>query len=314
MSTPSLPARAERTLLPSAFPAEPERPDSTQLSTPPQSQYQQPDASFGESSQGETNAPHLETPFFTLIEDSATGRYYHPTVHYIFSDDDADQSGLVTEAALRSVSQSNVQGEAHTSSSSSPGQSSSSPDTSSPSTITGKQQARRQSQRRVEERYILLDLDVPQGTSNLQLGTQGLLGSDTSVTARSLTPSWQVLSAELTSAPTWDDAPGGKMEQLQRGVSSSPSSRAGTGADRHKSTGGNVMLRVQGTEGLQGGDMSADEDLHAVRASLTEEGSVDLGERDRKMIREMNDLVAMFGSRMDVLRKVAQPTVPGEEE
>ncbi|KAK1144963.1 hypothetical protein N8T08_004678 [Aspergillus melleus] len=39
-------------------------------------------------------------PFFTLIEDANTSAYYHPTVHYIFSDDDTD---IVTEAALRSL-------------------------------------------------------------------------------------------------------------------------------------------------------------------------------------------------------------------
>jgi hypothetical protein len=40
-------------------------------------------------------------PFFTLIEDAHTSDYHHPTVHYIFSDDDTD---IVTEAALRSLS------------------------------------------------------------------------------------------------------------------------------------------------------------------------------------------------------------------
>ncbi|KAA8645378.1 hypothetical protein EYZ11_000400 [Aspergillus tanneri] len=39
-------------------------------------------------------------PFFTLIEDANTTEYYHPTVHYIFSDDDTD---ILTEAALRSL-------------------------------------------------------------------------------------------------------------------------------------------------------------------------------------------------------------------
>lgn len=40
-------------------------------------------------------------PFFTLFEDAHTSDYHHPTVHYIFSDDDTD---IVTEAALRSLS------------------------------------------------------------------------------------------------------------------------------------------------------------------------------------------------------------------
>ena len=39
-------------------------------------------------------------PLFPLIEDRTTGDHYHPTVHYVFSDDDTD---IVTEAALRSL-------------------------------------------------------------------------------------------------------------------------------------------------------------------------------------------------------------------
>ncbi|PLB37566.1 uncharacterized protein BDW47DRAFT_117967 [Aspergillus candidus] len=39
-------------------------------------------------------------PFFTLVEDAHSADYYHPNVHYIFSDDDTD---IVTEAALRSL-------------------------------------------------------------------------------------------------------------------------------------------------------------------------------------------------------------------
>ena len=38
--------------------------------------------------------------FFTLIEDPQTGAIHHPTVHYIFSDDDAE---LLTSAALHAL-------------------------------------------------------------------------------------------------------------------------------------------------------------------------------------------------------------------
>jgi hypothetical protein len=41
-------------------------------------------------------------PFFTLIEDTLTHAHHHPTVHYIFADDDTD---IVTEAACRSLAQ-----------------------------------------------------------------------------------------------------------------------------------------------------------------------------------------------------------------
>lgn len=47
--------------------------------------------------------PHPQfQPFFTLVEDANTGEYHHPTVHYIFSDDDTD---ILTEAAERSLEQ-----------------------------------------------------------------------------------------------------------------------------------------------------------------------------------------------------------------
>lgn len=42
-------------------------------------------------------------PFFTLIQDTVTSEHYHPTVHYIFTDDDPD---IITEAACRSLEES----------------------------------------------------------------------------------------------------------------------------------------------------------------------------------------------------------------
>jgi hypothetical protein len=39
-------------------------------------------------------------PFFMLVEDTVTREHFHPTVHYIFADDDQE---LVTEAALQSL-------------------------------------------------------------------------------------------------------------------------------------------------------------------------------------------------------------------
>ncbi|EXJ79101.1 hypothetical protein A1O3_08602 [Capronia epimyces CBS 606.96] len=39
-------------------------------------------------------------PFFTLIEDSVTSEHYHPTVHYVFADDDSE---IIAEAACRSL-------------------------------------------------------------------------------------------------------------------------------------------------------------------------------------------------------------------
>ena len=41
-------------------------------------------------------------PFFVLIEDPETGEYHHPTVHYVFSDDDPE---ILTSAALEVLDQ-----------------------------------------------------------------------------------------------------------------------------------------------------------------------------------------------------------------
>ena len=43
--------------------------------------------------------PDFKT-FFTLIEDPETGEHHHPTVHYIFSDDDPE---ILTNAALEAL-------------------------------------------------------------------------------------------------------------------------------------------------------------------------------------------------------------------
>lgn len=44
--------------------------------------------------------PENFKPFFTLVEDPVTGEHYHPTVHYIFADDDPE---VLTSAALETL-------------------------------------------------------------------------------------------------------------------------------------------------------------------------------------------------------------------
>lgn len=47
-------------------------------------------------------------PLFTLIEDPDTGEHRHPSVHYLFSDDDQD---LLTDATLSAIDQATASGE-----------------------------------------------------------------------------------------------------------------------------------------------------------------------------------------------------------
>ncbi|KAL4955076.1 anaphase-promoting complex subunit 11 RING-H2 finger-domain-containing protein [Aspergillus filifer] len=208
----------------------------------------------------------LPQPFFTLIEDAHTGEYYHPTVHYIFSDDDTD---IVAEAALRSLEtdqdnapntaakgrsirppSSQTAGEGYDDEEGRPRKESLLPDP-----IPG-----------VKDNYIILDIDhIPSQNANSQRSDnttgptvssdprghgQGQAPGQTnppdpttatqqnqdtqpppqafSVTSsHSLSPSWQVLNTQLLPAPTFENNP-----------------------STEKPANGGLMLQIQGTSGL----------------------------------------------------------------
>ncbi|MCJ1379924.1 hypothetical protein MMC17_003027 [Xylographa soralifera] len=82
LSRPELP-----TLLPSALPKDLSE-DSTTTQIPPSPPSGRPTIEL---------ASHPFNPFFTLIEDAHSPTTHHPTVHYIFSDDDSD---LLTNTLL----------------------------------------------------------------------------------------------------------------------------------------------------------------------------------------------------------------------
>ena len=91
-----------------------------------------------------------------------------------------------------------------------------------------------------------------------------------------MTSDWQILNAEISPAPTLDG-------------------QAGAGAAEIATEGGNgdeemgLMLRVEGTEGP--------------RALSEEEGRMGMG---------MEELVEMFGKRMEELRRVVGVRGPGD--
>ncbi|KNG84220.1 hypothetical protein ANOM_007283 [Aspergillus nomiae NRRL 13137] len=193
-------------------------------------------------------------PFFTLIEDASTSEYYHPTVHYIFSDDDTD---IMTEAALRSLEpEQNThphgdKGNSRTTRDQHPqGEGGVDDELSNerkesllPPPIPG-----------VRDNYIILDMDVlgPDDMQHMNStpghdvsvgspGTQSSVpqqqqdsqnnnqhGQKFAVTsAYSLTPTWQVLNTQLVPAPTFENNPSGEH-----------------------SPNGALMLKIQGTVGL----------------------------------------------------------------
>ena len=140
--------------------------------------------------------------FFTLIEDTVTNEHHHPTVHYIFADDDTD---LITEAALRSLevldpsqrpqTQGNIPARAQA-----PGADDSLNASRLPLPVPG-----------MREHYIVLDVN-PQ---HQPLPTQRQDSSATDPacytyevsSAHSLSAEWQVLRTSISTAPTIGDNP-----------------------------------------------------------------------------------------------------------
>ena len=142
-------------------------------------------------------------PFFTLIEDAATNEHYHPSVHYIFADDEPD---IVTEAACRSLDQN---------SDDSPSQEQEQeqdvddPEPRLPPPRPG-----------VKEHYLILDVQPSaSGGLNSQQHLSDRLPSPspssvetaqaltktypyTVTSAQSLSADWQVLRTSITDAPT----------------------------------------------------------------------------------------------------------------
>lgn len=225
---------------------------STAPQGPPNQPSQQPELASGDQPPSPAPQPqqqHQFQPFFTLIEDAHSADYLHPTVHYIFSDDDTD---IVTEAALRSLegeqdgtkagtrdreehrlyrgrnNEGDIQDES--------GQSSPRKESLLPPPLPG-----------VKDNYIILDVEEtsvyrqPQPTpETAEPGTRSLSTSPATqppypqpqqqpyrvTSAHSLTPSWQVLQTEVVPAPTFDNN------------------------DTSESVNGAMMLKIRGTAGL----------------------------------------------------------------
>lgn len=109
----------------------------------------------------------LFQPFFTLIENPSTSEHHHPTVHYIFADDDAE---IITEAACRALAQDDAQHKHQEEE-----------EAKLPAPVED-----------VHEHYILLDVQPSEGN-----------GYEV-IKAHSLSSDWQVMKASISNAPTID--------------------------------------------------------------------------------------------------------------
>lgn len=240
-------------------------------------------------------------PFFTLIEDAHTSDHHHPTVHYIFSDDDTD---IVTEAALRSLE---AQHEAI------PGSKKVDGRTTNPSHNPAEHSDNDKSALLpppipgVRDNYIVLDVEpvtvTPAGTTPSDpctavpviTGAGGTKSMSTSpanpptlasqhpspgpsvpqpqyrvTSAKSFSPTWQVLSSEMVAAPTFENQ------------------------DTSDAPGHGLMLKIYGTAGIPG------------------EVGKEKGERGTPRLEDMMD---QFAKRMRELQMVidAADVAPPEE-
>lgn len=241
-------------------------------------------------------------PFFTLIEDANFSDYHHPTVHYIFSDDDTE---IITEASLRVLESGHA---------SSPLPQNSQHESGDRSNEGASHRINLQSQSLdrpsllppplpgVKERFIVLDVEqnatttttgglggpssAPDALAGTSAGTATTIVSGSPaqkqtvnapapygyhiVSAHSLTPDWQVLDASLSLAPTFD------TPQQQ------------TASDQ-ASMGNTLMLRIEGTSGYP--------------------RDVTVGGKDKESTTKeqtLEEMMEQFDKRMSELRRVIE--------
>ena len=133
-----------------------------------------------------SSLPHNFQPFFTLIEDPITHEHYHPTVHYIFADDEAD---IITEASIRSLEDLPT-----------------SESQAIASASTKEEEGTRYlppPQPGVKEHYLILDVQSTSSFPPGEVSSQGYAVTHST----SLSSDWQVLRMNITQAPTIGDSP-----------------------------------------------------------------------------------------------------------
>ena len=116
--------------------------------------------------------PSATNPYFTLIEDTATGEHYHPSVHYIFEDDEPD---LLLAASVRILGGNE--------------------DYRSP--VMDKSEG-------AEYEPVLLPPPAP-GTEERYIVLNMASNGYSAESAHSLSPNWQISNVKVSEAPTWDD-------------------------------------------------------------------------------------------------------------
>ncbi|EEH40602.1 hypothetical protein PAAG_09050 [Paracoccidioides lutzii Pb01] len=261
-------------------------------------------------------------PFFTLVQDVHSSEYYHPTVHYIFSDDDTD---LITEAALRALESSQGNNSPRASSNALLRRRNGEDDdededleadntkaSSLPRPILG-----------VQEHYIVLDVQRSHSERNA-LPTQEVTATNTEDTtnfapttfaeepklnpatpqpinnalqhlypfditsAHSLSSSWQVLNIRLCPAPTFDSSSNSPTSTKGTAIVTSTTTTTPTpttSANNSSSSMGGLMLEIEGTSGITF-------NMSSSRSPRTQQS--------------LEEMIEQFEKRMDELRLITE--------
>ncbi|KAF3924744.1 hypothetical protein AA313_de0209219 [Arthrobotrys entomopaga] len=189
---------------PTAGSMDPPTPRPSQLPFPTASSNTEPPAStittiaedYPSTQQQQQQQPPVPfLPFFTLIQDATTSSHFHPTVRYVFSDDEFDPLAILPtppNQAINSNDPSGLNSLSNSNSAQNPNQTTSTPHSGSGSQAdvdsNGSGQFGKPVSRRNNERVILVDVAAD---------GQGILS------AHSLSPAWQVSGVSVTKAPTW---------------------------------------------------------------------------------------------------------------
>lgn len=259
---------------------------STKITTDPQ--IEAPEGAFNPQEEASHKTDHKNlaerppfAPFFTLINIGETTA--HPRqVHYLFSDDDTGE--VLTSALLRSLFgettsttspfiSADLESLDNTKSLPVSDKSSISSDISHRDSIKEKKSERsdrKGKEIKQEERVIIVDLNST---------------GDSVVSASSLSSKWQILSAQIEKAPTWN------------------------GADESNTEGGsdilqNMMLKIEGVANTESG---IDKNLSVSSATGTAPGikAINLQQNQKALKEEdMQILLDNFDNQMAILKRV----------
>lgn len=272
--------------------------------------------------------PFLREPFFILVKDVHTSEYHHPTVHYVFSDEDAE-SDLIANAASRSLDETfpprQTEGR-HRDSGRNLG------DATGRGEATASRRSRSPSPSRtgVQEHYIIVDAIPSPGyhrpqSADLSSAINDNHGQDTATShreslrrtrtssgttdsrstirtsgntednlpfkiksAHSLSPTWHILNSSITSAPTLGPDPSSPVPQEHENNNALMMQIEGLGIDAFKNE--DTYIDHNERQRKTDGDQQPEEDV------------------------DVKELLSRFETRMGQLRQIVDAGFADEAE